>query len=75
MTDPNPQVNGSGIAMLQAAGIPVESGILEDQARILNEAFITYTQHQRPFGILKIAMTLDGKIATADGESKWITTE
>jgi diaminohydroxyphosphoribosylaminopyrimidine deaminase/5-amino-6-(5-phosphoribosylamino)uracil reductase len=75
MTDPNPRVNGAGIAMLRAAGISVDAGILEDEARKLNEAFITYTLHQRPFGILKLAMTLDGKIATRSGESKWITSE
>jgi diaminohydroxyphosphoribosylaminopyrimidine deaminase / 5-amino-6-(5-phosphoribosylamino)uracil reductase len=75
MTAPNPLVNGSGIAMLRSAGIAVESGILEDDARKLNEAFITYKLHDRPFGILKIAMTLDGKIATPSGESKWITSE
>ena len=75
MTDPNPLVNGAGIAMLRAAGIQVDTGILEDEARRLNEAFITYKVEQRPFGILKIAMTLDGKIATRSGESKWITSE
>ena len=75
MQDPNPQVDGGGLAMLRAAGIQVECGILEDEARRLNEAFITYKTEQRPFGILKIAMTLDGKIATGAGESRWITSE
>src|SRR5215470_6190797 len=62
--DPNPQVNGNGLAMLRQAGITVESGILEAQARQLNEAFIIYKTQRRPFGVLKLAMTLDGKIAT-----------
>ena len=75
MSDPNPLVNGAGIRMLRGAGIPVEAGILEQEALSLNEAFITYISYQRPFGILKIAMTLDGKIATAAGESKWITSD
>jgi len=61
--------------MLRQAGIEVQSGILEDQARQLNEAFITYVTRKRPFGLLKIAMTLDGKIATAAGESQWITSQ
>jgi diaminohydroxyphosphoribosylaminopyrimidine deaminase/5-amino-6-(5-phosphoribosylamino)uracil reductase len=75
MQDPNHLVNGAGIAMLRAAGIPVESGILEKEARRLNETFITYKRENRAFGILKLAMTLDGKIATRSGESKWITSE
>src|SRR6185436_18996467 len=75
MKDPNPAVDGGGIAMLRAACIEVETGILEEEARKLNEAFITYKLHDRPFGILKMAMTLDGKIATRSGESKWITSE
>jgi diaminohydroxyphosphoribosylaminopyrimidine deaminase/5-amino-6-(5-phosphoribosylamino)uracil reductase len=75
MQDPNPQVNGAGLAMLRAAGIQVESGILETEARRLNEAFITCKTENRPFGILKIAMTLDAKIATHTGESRWITSE
>jgi diaminohydroxyphosphoribosylaminopyrimidine deaminase/5-amino-6-(5-phosphoribosylamino)uracil reductase len=75
MTDPNPLVNGAGIAMLRAGGVQVDSGILEDEARKLNEGFISYKVEHRPFGILKIAMTLDGKIATRSGESKWITSE
>jgi diaminohydroxyphosphoribosylaminopyrimidine deaminase/5-amino-6-(5-phosphoribosylamino)uracil reductase len=75
MQDPNPQVNGKGFEMLRHAGIRTESGILEREARRLNEAFITYKTERRPFGILKIAMTLDGKIATRHGESRWITSE
>jgi diaminohydroxyphosphoribosylaminopyrimidine deaminase/5-amino-6-(5-phosphoribosylamino)uracil reductase len=75
MQDPNPDVNGGGLAMLRAAGIQAECGILEEEARRLNEAFITYKIKRRPFGILKIAMTLDGKIATRSGESQWITSE
>jgi diaminohydroxyphosphoribosylaminopyrimidine deaminase/5-amino-6-(5-phosphoribosylamino)uracil reductase len=75
MQDPNPEVNGKGFEMLRQAGIRTESGILEQEARRLNEAFITYKTKRRPFGILKIAMTLDGKIATRRGESSWITSE
>jgi diaminohydroxyphosphoribosylaminopyrimidine deaminase/5-amino-6-(5-phosphoribosylamino)uracil reductase len=75
MKDPNPEVNGKGLEMLRAAGITVESGILEREARQLNEAFTVYKSQARPFGILKIAMTLDGKIATRHGESRWITSE
>lgn len=75
MEDPNPDVSGKGIAMLQAAGIPVESGVLADDAARMNEAFLTRITKKRAFGILKLAMTLDGKIATAAGESQWITSE
>ncbi|HYR87536.1 MAG TPA: bifunctional diaminohydroxyphosphoribosylaminopyrimidine deaminase/5-amino-6-(5-phosphoribosylamino)uracil reductase RibD [Terriglobia bacterium] len=75
MQDPNPQVNGAGLKSLREAGIQVESGILEDEARRLNEAFIVYKTDNRPFGILKLAMTLDAKIATRKGESRWITSE
>jgi diaminohydroxyphosphoribosylaminopyrimidine deaminase/5-amino-6-(5-phosphoribosylamino)uracil reductase len=75
MTDPNPKVSGKGIAELQKAGIKVRSGILEEEAEKLNEAYIKYITTRTPFVILKIAMTLDGKIATPEGQSKWITSE
>ena len=75
MQDPNPEVNGGGLDMLRSAGVTAECGILEQEARRLNEGFITYTTEHRPFGILKIAMTLDGKIATRTGESRWISSE
>src|SRR5438874_1287548 len=75
MQDPNPEVNGRGVAMLAKAGIQTDCGLLEADARRINEAFITCKTQHRPFGILKLAMTLDGKIATRTGESKWITSE
>ena len=75
MQDPNPAVCGRGIAQLSKAGISVECGMLEGNCRRLNESFITFITKQRPFVILKAAMTLDGTIATASGDSQWITAE
>ena len=75
MQDPNPLVGGKGLDMLRQAGIVVHCGVLEDQACQLNEAFVKYMSEKRAFGILKLAMTLDGKIATRTGESQWITSE
>ncbi len=73
MVDPNPKVAGSGIARLQAAGIKVVVGVEEFACQKLNEAFVHRVLYQRPFGILKYAMTLDGKIATETGHSAWVT--
>ena len=73
MVDPDPRVSGGGIARLQEAGIEVVVGVEEEACRQLNEAFIHRILYQRPFGILKYAMTLDGKIATTTGHSAWIS--
>ncbi|MFE1744689.1 bifunctional diaminohydroxyphosphoribosylaminopyrimidine deaminase/5-amino-6-(5-phosphoribosylamino)uracil reductase RibD [Coleofasciculus sp. H7-2] len=73
MVDPDPRVSGGGIERLRAAGIEVVVGVEEDACRQLNEAFIHRVLYRRPFGILKYAMTLDGKIATTTGHSAWIT--
>ncbi len=73
MADPNPLVSGRGIKKLSAAGIAVESGILENECRKLNESFLKYITTGMPFVVLKAAATLDGRIATHTGDSKWIT--
>lgn len=73
MFDPNPVVAGCGAKQLQAAGIMVTSGVLADEAARINEAFIKVITTKMPFVALKMAMTLDGKIATVSGHSQWIT--
>lgn len=75
MLDPNPLVAGKGVARLNEAGILTEVGLLEDKAQKLNEIFITYMTKGRPFVLLKVAMSLDGKIATKTGDSRFITGE
>jgi len=86
MQDPNPQIAGQGFAKLRAAGIEVEVGLLQAEAKTLNEAFAKYIRHKTPFVLLKSAMTLDGKIApppnaapSADSKggtrTNWITGE
>jgi diaminohydroxyphosphoribosylaminopyrimidine deaminase / 5-amino-6-(5-phosphoribosylamino)uracil reductase len=75
MKDPNPDVSGGGADFLTQNGIPVKSGILEADAQRLNESFIKYIHTKRPFVTLKCAATLDGRIATRTGDSKWVTGE
>lgn len=75
LSDPNPLVSGKGVQMLTENGIEVSIGILENQARKLNEVFLKYIRTCQPFVSLKAATTLDGKIATEKGESQWITGE
>jgi diaminohydroxyphosphoribosylaminopyrimidine deaminase/5-amino-6-(5-phosphoribosylamino)uracil reductase len=73
MQDPNPLVSGRGLALLRRAGVRVDVGVLAPEARRLNERFALAARLRRPFVLLKAALTLDGRIATARGESKWIT--
>jgi diaminohydroxyphosphoribosylaminopyrimidine deaminase/5-amino-6-(5-phosphoribosylamino)uracil reductase len=75
MEDPNPLVAGNGIQMLREGGITVRTGILEKEAALLNEVFIKYIQTKTPFVVMKTAMSLDGKIATTSGDSRWISNE
>lgn len=75
LKDPNPLVSGNGIKILKDNGIEVVTGLLEDEGKKLNEIFLKYITSKLPFCILKTAMTLDGKIATYTGDSKWITNE
>lgn len=74
-TDPNPEHSGKGYRILRGAGISVEHGVLAEQCERLNEAFNHWIVHRTPFVTVKAGMTLDGKIATASGESRWITGE
>lgn len=75
MEDPNPLVAGKGIKILLESGIEVVTGVLEKESKNLNEIFLKYITSNLPFCMLKTAMTLDGKIATWNGDSKWITNE
>ncbi|MDP9342083.1 MAG: bifunctional diaminohydroxyphosphoribosylaminopyrimidine deaminase/5-amino-6-(5-phosphoribosylamino)uracil reductase RibD [Actinomycetota bacterium] len=73
--DPNPAVDGRGFERLRAAGVEVNAGVLETEAERLNEAFAKHVRTGLPFVVLKMAATLDGKVAARDGSSRWITGE
>lgn len=73
MMDPNPLVSGRGLAMMRAAGMAVDCGLLENEARALNRGFLSRIERHRPFVRLKTAASLDGKTALRNGESRWIT--
>ncbi|MDX8364777.1 bifunctional diaminohydroxyphosphoribosylaminopyrimidine deaminase/5-amino-6-(5-phosphoribosylamino)uracil reductase RibD [Cytobacillus sp. IB215665] len=73
--DPNPSVAGRGIRKLEEAGLKVDVGVLQDEAKKLNKVFFRYIKNNTPFVTLKTAISMDGKIATQSGESKWITGE
>ena len=73
--DPNPLVAGKGIDILRRAGVEVETGVLKAECDALNYVFFHYITTGLPYVVMKYAMTLDGKIATCSGKSKWITGE
>lgn len=75
MTDPNPVVSGAGLAALQKAGIETVCGVLEERCKTINRFFIKQITTALPYVIYKCAMTLDGKIASVTGESRWISGE
>ena len=71
--DPNPKVNGLGFEKLREAGIEVKVGVLAEKAKELNRPYLTYTEKKRPFVTIKLALSLDGKIAASSGNSKWLS--
>lgn len=73
--DPNPKVAGRGIDRLRQAGIHVDLGILEEDCKRINQSFLYNMSHKLPYIVLKSAMTMDGKIASKSGDSKWISSE
>lgn len=73
--DPNPQMAGTSFKILRKAGIQVDDGLMEEEARRLNENFLSFHEMLRPFMILKWAMTLDGRMAAVTGQSRWISNE
>jgi diaminohydroxyphosphoribosylaminopyrimidine deaminase/5-amino-6-(5-phosphoribosylamino)uracil reductase len=75
LVDPNPLVNHKGIEILKNAGIQVITGILSEEIKEMNEIFYHFIQKKTPYVIMKTAMSLDGKIATKNGDSKWISNE
>lgn len=75
MVDPNPLNNGKGIMLLKQNNIKVQAGVLEDKLKEINESFIKYITTRLPFITVKVAQSLDGKIATRTGDSKWITAD
>lgn len=75
MEDPNPDVAGGGFEYLEKEGVSITKGVCEREAKILNENFIKYIKTKRPFTIIKCAATLDGRLATRTGDSKWVTGE